>query len=168
MDDEQSQHPARRLSGSLARILREFSRDYEGRITAGIRARGYPTFRHCHQVVFANIGLGQVRVTELARSARITQQAMGKTLRELEKLGYIERAVDTQDRRAKAIRLTPRGVQLVAVAVEVAEEVHGEYARKVGEPTFSDLEARLRDAASRLELNYLPSSWAADHTDSSQ
>lgn len=166
MQDEHSQQNTRRLSGTLARILREFSRDYDRRIARGIQARGHPRIRLSHQVVFANIGLGQTRVTELAECAQITQQAMGKTLRELEELGYIERATDEQDRRAKAIRLTQRGLQLVADAVEVAEEVHAEYAARIGESEFAELETRLRETARKLQLDYLPPSWADDNAGS--
>ncbi len=162
MQDERSQRDTRSLSGTLARILREFSRDYDRRIERGIQARGHPRIRLSHQVVFANIGLGRIRVTELAECAQITQQAMGKTLRELEELGYIERAVDEQDRRAKAIRLTPMGLQLVADAVEVAEEVRGEYAARIGESELAELDTHLREAARKLELDYLPTSWADD------
>ena len=164
MQDEHSQQNTRRLSGTLARILREFSRDYDRRVAQGIQARGHPRIRLSHQVVFANIGLGRIRVTELAECAQITQQAMGKTLRELEALGYIERAVDEQDRRAKAIRLTQRGRQLVADAIEVAEEVRGEYAARIGAADFAELDTRLREAARKLELGYLPASWADDTT----
>jgi DNA-binding MarR family transcriptional regulator len=165
MQEEHSQQNTRRLSGTLARILREFSRDYDRRIAQGIQARGHPRIRLSHQVVFANIGLGRIRVTELAECAQITQQAMGKTLRELEELGYIERAVDEQDRRAKAIRLTQRGMQLVADAVEVAEEVHGEYAARIGASELAELDCRLREAARKLELDYLPPSWADEATE---
>lgn len=159
-DDEKSQGATRRLSTNLARILREFSRDIDRRVTHKLRERGHEDFSQSHQVVFSNMGLGRTRVTELAERARITQQAMGKTLRELERLGYIERSVDPSDRRARAIRLTPRGIQLVEDAVSCFEEVRREYADKIGERELDDLEERLRSAASRLELDYLPASWA--------
>jgi DNA-binding MarR family transcriptional regulator len=159
-DDEKSQGATRRLSTNLARILREFSRDFDRRVTHKLRERGHRDFSLSHQVVFANMGLGRTRVTELAERARITQQAMGKTLRELESLGYIERSVDPSDRRARSIRLTPRGIQLVDDAVSCCEEVRQEYAGKIGERELDELEERLRSAASRLELDYLPTSWA--------
>ncbi|MEE4144418.1 MAG: MarR family transcriptional regulator [Halieaceae bacterium] len=159
-DDEPSQGATRRLSTNLARLLREFSRDLDRRVTHKLRERGHTDFSLSHQVVFANMGLGRTRVTELAERARITQQAMGKTLRELESLGYVERSVDPRDRRARAIRLTPRGIQLVEDAVGCFEEARREYAAKIGERELDELEERLRSAASRLELDYLPTSWA--------
>lgn len=159
-DDEQSQGATLRLSTNLARILREFSRDLDRRVTRKLRERGHSDFSLSHQVVFSNMGLGRTRVTELAERACITQQAMGKTLRELESQGYIERSVDPSDRRARAIRLTPRGIKLVHDAVCCFEEARQEYAEKIGERELAELEQRLRSAASRLELDYLPTSWA--------
>ena len=60
-----------------------------------------------------NLGMGAVRVTELAERAQVTQQAMGKMLKEVERMGYIARDVDKEDKRAKEIRLTETGVALV-------------------------------------------------------
>ena len=82
--DQVHQSPTRHLSNTLARVLRELSRDFDRQVTRRLRERGHSDISLSHQVVFANMGLGRSRVTELAESAHITQQAMGKTLRELE------------------------------------------------------------------------------------
>ena len=103
---------------------------------------------------------GAVRVTELAERAQVTQQAMGKMLKELERLGYVARDVDGGDKRAKEIRLTPRGIELVSQSLEVVEEVREYYAQRIGEQELAELESRLRDAVGKLELDYLPESWA--------
>lgn len=160
--DQIHQSATRHLSTTLARVLRELSRDFDRQVTRRLRERGHSDISLSHQVVFANMGLGRSRVTELAECAHITQQAMGKTLRELEKLGYIERFIDEADRRARVIRLTPWGTQLVEDAIASAEEVRREYAARIGRAELDELEARLRDAAIRLELEYLPPGWAQD------
>ena len=150
----------RRLSTTLPRILREFSRDFDRRVTRKLRARGHTAISLSHQIVFSNLGLGSTRVTELADRAQITQQAMGKTLRELENLGYLERVVDSTDRRARAISMTDKGLALVEDAVACIEEIRGEYAEKIGLQELEDLETSLREAAAKLELDYLPRLWA--------
>lgn len=151
---------ARQLSGSFARVLRELAQDCDRRILQAVQARGHPDLRPAHRVVFSNLGLGRARVTELAERARVTQQAMGKTLKELENLGYIERAVDGSDRRARAIRLTDRGVQVVEEAIEADAETQAFYAEKAGSDTLEQLDQLLREVAVKLELDYLPLSWA--------
>ena len=83
---ETNQAIAYRLSNNLSRLLREFSRDFERRIWQGIASRGYTDIRPSHSAVLANLGMGAVRVTELAERAQVTQQAMGKMLKELERM----------------------------------------------------------------------------------
>ena len=158
---EQNQDIAQRLSNNLSRLLREFSRDFERRIWQSLDARGYPDVRPSHSAVFANLGMGAVRVTELAERAQVTQQAMGKMLKELERMGYVSRDLDSEDKRAKEIKLTELGIQLAADSLEVVAEVRQYYAEKIGERELANLEASLREAMCKLELDYLPESWAA-------
>lgn len=157
---EENQSIAYGLSNNLSRLLREFSRDFERRIWEGLAARGYPDIRPAHSAVFANLGMGDVRVTTLAERAQVTQQAMGKMLKELERMGYVVRDIDTGDKRAKVIRLTPRGVELAADSLAVVDEVRAHYAVKVGTQALDHLESSLRGAVQKIELDYLPESWA--------
>ena len=147
------------LSNNLPRLLREFSRDYERKIYERLVERGYPDIRPSHSQVFANLGLGAVRVTELAERARVTQQAMGKMLKELERLGYITRDTDDADRRARVIRMTQKGIDMTAVCLEIVNQLYTEYAEKIGHRRLEELEERLREAVGLLELDYLPESW---------
>jgi DNA-binding MarR family transcriptional regulator len=156
---DQNREIAYRLSNNLPRLLREFSRDFERRIWEALASRGYPDIRPAHSHVFANLGLGAVRVTELARRAQVTQQAMGKMLKELERMGYVSRDVDQSDRRAREIHLTQRGIDLAADSLEVVDEIYAQYAEKIGEKRLAELQESLREAVGLLELEYLPESW---------
>lgn len=156
---ENNQAIASPLSNNLSRLLREFTRDFERRIWQGLAARGYPDIRPSHSAVIANLGMGAVRVTELAERAQVTQQAMGKMLKELERTGYVARDIDGGDRRAKEIRLTLRGMALVADSREVVSQVRSHYANKIGARQLDELEESLRDAVHKLQLEYLPETW---------
>ena len=158
--DNNNQATAQQLSNNLSRLLREFSRDFEHRIWRGLAARGYPDTRPSHGVVFANLGPQGIRVTELAARARVTQQAMGKMLKELERLGYVTREVDREDKRAKEIRLTERGAALAADNVAVASEVRAYYADLIGTRLLEDLEGSLRQAVDKLRLHNMPEAWS--------
>lgn len=161
---ENNQAIACRLSNNLPRLLREFSRDFERRIWQGLEQRGYPDIRPSHSAVFANLGMGAVRVTELAERAQVTQQAMGKMLKELERMGYVARDIDSGDKRAKEIRLTQRGVALAMDTLEVVDQVRSYYGHKIGSQLLDELEANLRQAVRQLQLDYLPESWADSAT----
>lgn len=156
---ESNRDIAYKLSNNLPRLLREFNKDFERKIWERLIARGYTDIRPAHSHVFANLGMGSVRVTELAERAQVTQQAMGKMLREIERLGYVARDVDESDKRALEIRLTERGIQLARDSMEVVDEVYALYAEKIGEETLSTLESQLRHAIKKLQLEYLPESW---------
>jgi len=156
---EQNQAVASQLSNNLSRLLREFSRDFERRICDGLAARGHPNVRPSHSAVFSNLGTGAVRVTELARRAQVTQQAMGKMLKELERMGYVARDIDASDKRAKEIRLTRRGIELATDSQAVVEEVRAYYSKRIGPGLLGMLETNLREAVRSLHLDYLPDSW---------
>lgn len=156
---ETNREVAYQLSNNLVRLLKEFSKDFEHRVLQIMHQRGYEAIRPSHSAVFANLGLGAVRVTELAERARVTQQAMGKMLKELERMGYVARDVDGLDKRAKEIRLTSAGIALVEENMKAVAQVRLEYARRIGEEELDELESRLRDAVNKLKLHYLPESW---------
>src|SRR3954463_325514 len=84
-------------------------------IVDGVVGAGYPQ-KPSHSAVFAQLGRqpGGSRLTELAKGANMTPQAMGELVDELEQLGYVRRTPDPGDRRAKLIALTGRGEDCVA------------------------------------------------------
>src|SRR3954464_6596496 len=86
------------------------------RIVDGVVGAGYPQ-KPSHSAVFAQIGPDGARLTELARRANMTPQAMGELVDELEELGYVVRRPDPSDRRAKLIMLTGLGADCVAAGV---------------------------------------------------
>src|SRR6476661_9371320 len=75
------------------------------RIVDGVVGAGYPQ-KPAHSAVFAQISPEGSRLTDLARGANMSPQAMGELVDELESLGYVERRPHPADRRAKLITLT--------------------------------------------------------------
>ena len=156
---ELNQDVAYALSNDLVRLLFEFAKDFEHRILKALQDRGHPDIRPSHRILFSNLGFGAVRVTELAERAQVTQQAMGKMLKEVERLGYIRRGIDETDKRAKEIRLTDLGLKLVQDSMEVVAEVRHYYAQRIGPDQLDQLEEQLRNAVRKIGLEYLPESW---------
>ncbi|MEP4484724.1 MAG: MarR family transcriptional regulator [Halioglobus sp.] len=156
---ETNREIAHALSSNFARLLMEVGGDFDRCVLARLHQAGYADIRPAHQTVFANLGTGAVRVSELAERAQVTQQAMGKTLKELERRGYIVRSVDTHDKRAKAIELTDKGEAMAQFALRIQAQVRQEYAIKIGVEELDALEQQLRTALGKLRLNYLPETW---------
>jgi DNA-binding MarR family transcriptional regulator len=86
-------------------------------VAEGAASAGHPV-RPAHSAVFGQMTAEGSRLTELARGANMTPQAMGELVDELEGLGYLVRTPDPTDRRAKLIMLTESGHQCVAAGVE--------------------------------------------------
>ena len=134
----------------LNQLLLEFGGDYQRRIIEGVHRCGHTLIRPAHCSVFANLDMGAVRVTELAEHAHVTQQAMGKMLKELERIGYVVRDIDGSDRRAKKIRPTERGNALIVDIKAVTREAWLYYVARIDESTLIALEHQLADCVRKL------------------
>lgn len=91
-------------------------------IVDGVVGAGFPQ-KPSHSAVFGQISSEGSRLTELARGANMSPQAMGELVDELEELGYVERRPDPTDRRAKLIVLTPRGHECIAAGVATIQGI---------------------------------------------
>lgn len=109
--------------------------------------RGHGDIRPAHSKVFEVIKGKGSRVTDMAADASMTKQAMQYLVDDLERLGYAERIPDPVDRRAKLIRLTPRGRECVVFAREAFAATEAEWASKLGAEKMEQLRAIL------VELN---------------
>ena len=147
-----------KLSNNLSRLLLELARDFEKRALEKVHERGHTQIRRSHSSLFSNMGFSAVRLTELAERAGITQQAMGKLVKEMEEEGYVRRSIDESDKRAKIIELTDLGKRLVSDSIEIVDEILEEYKGVLGQEGIEDLNNVLRSSASALKLKTARSS----------
>jgi DNA-binding MarR family transcriptional regulator len=113
------------------------------RIVDGINAAGYPQ-RPAHSAVMAHIDIdGGTRLTRIAARANITPQAVGELVDDLERLGYVVRQPDPDDRRAKRIVLTGRGRDCVAAAFDTIAALEAELEAALGADALAELHATL-------------------------
>ena len=80
----------------------------------------------------------------LRRRLGISKQAAGKTIDRLEELGYVRRSGDDADRRRKLARLTPRGVEVLALSAMIFEDIRSRWAGTLGAGRLAELESGLR------------------------
>lgn len=112
-------------------------------IVDGVVGAGFPQ-KPSHSAVFAQITMEGSRLTDLARGANMTPQAMGELVDELEELGYVERQPDPTDRRAKLIVLTDRGRACVAAGVSTINGIEDRITQILGERGHTQLRSLLR------------------------
>lgn len=132
----------------LGRLATRVSRALQADTTRYLHERGYPVTMSHNQVL---IPLDQegTRISELARRASISAQAVGKLVDELTTLGLVQRQVDPTDRRARIVTFTDRGRELLRTALERLESQHERVATILGSDrydAFAEDLARLADA----------------------
>lgn len=107
-------------------------------IVEGVVGAGYPQ-KPKHSAVFAQISPEGSRLTELARKANMTPQAMGELVDELVDMGYVVRRPDPNDGRAKLIVLTKRGRDAVAAGLQTIEGIEEQVTQILGERGHQEL-----------------------------
>jgi DNA-binding MarR family transcriptional regulator len=89
------------------------------------------------------------RPSELAARRGMTKQAVNYLLGELERLGYLERRADPDDRRSKRVALTPRGERAAHTIRDAVRGIERDWQKQLGRERFAELRSLL------LELNEL-------------
>ena len=106
-------------------------RHMEQRILAVVADAGHP-ITLAQARIFQRINHRGSRLTGLAESAQLTKQAAGFLVDQLERAGYVERVPDPHDGRARVIRITRRGYEVIAVATAEQAKIEAEWARHLG------------------------------------
>ena len=107
-------------------------------IVDGVVGAGFPQ-KPAHSAVFAQIVPEGSRLTDLARGANMSPQAMGELVDELEQLEYVVRHPDPTDRRAKLIVLTPKGRDCIAAGMATIEGIEQQLTELLGERGHREL-----------------------------
>ena len=105
---------------------------------------GYDDLHPRHASVLAYLDEDGIRATELARLSGLNKQIVGRIVDELEELGYVERRADPQDRRAKLIFPTRRGLAQLRRGDEIVADIEARHARAVGGRTYAAFRDVLR------------------------
>ena len=138
--------PGPPLIGALLRMPLETVRRH---ILERLHEHGFDDLEAAHLVVLQYPGPQGTRPSELAARLRISKQALNYQLGQLQRLGYLEREADPDDRRSRRIVLTERGYATIPVIREAVSEVEATWAQQLGPERFARLRALL------VELNDL-------------
>ena len=99
--------------------------------------------RRSHGVVFEMLDPGGSHVADLARRARMTRQAMGELVDDLERLGYVERRPDPRDGRAKLVVLTAKGERTMRDGISAVSDLEARWTAHLGAEQARALRAAL-------------------------
>jgi DNA-binding MarR family transcriptional regulator len=112
-----------------------------------LHEQGFDDLDAAHLNVFQYPGPQGARPTELATRLRTSKQALNYVLGELERLDYLERQPDPDDRHSKRVALTKRGTAAIHVIREAVAELETAWSKQLGPKRFAELRKLL------LELN---------------
>jgi DNA-binding MarR family transcriptional regulator len=130
------------LIGALLRMPVDAVRE---RILAGLHEDGFTDLNAAHLTLLRYPGPENRRPSELATEARVTKQAMNYLLGELERLGYLSRRDDPEDRRSKRVHLTERGHAVVRTIRGTVGRIEAEWEDELGPARFATLRGLLID-----------------------
>jgi len=116
------------------------------RMMDGLRERGHAQLRYSHGFLFQQLVEGARPVGEIAANLGVTSQAVSKSVRELEALGYVSRSADPDDARVRRVALTDRGRDAVDAAREIREALNSRFASALGDERAAATAAALADA----------------------
>jgi DNA-binding MarR family transcriptional regulator len=139
----------RRLIGEL---LRNPNAARVRHVERGFAAAGHAAIHPPHLPVFEYVDHERgSRITDLARHANVTAQAMSEVVAYLERHGYVERVADPSDGRAKLVRLTARGGELYGVARRLIVELESKWAGRIGDRKLRELKRLLGELWDAIE-----------------
>ena len=108
-------------------------------------AKGHPGLKLSYGQVLTLIGPEGGRMQAMAALHKVSKQAIGAVVNELQGLGYIERRPDPDDARQVLLHFTAAGLGLITDSVAAIDEVESQLRALVGREALAQLQAALRD-----------------------
>jgi DNA-binding MarR family transcriptional regulator len=114
-----------------ARVLSLMARNEQVPLAlSNLAARGRLSASHIH--ITRHLALEGSRLTDLARHANMSKQAMGKLVEQCEAWGLVTRLDDAQDARARRIVFTPAGLAWLQAFGQAVAQAQAELSAAVG------------------------------------
>jgi DNA-binding MarR family transcriptional regulator len=93
----------------------------------------FPGLRTRHYRLLTFVPDGGIRPARMVELSGLTKQALAQALEPLEQGGYVDVVPDPADRRARVVRLTARGREVIAAIHDMQESYERRWAERVGE-----------------------------------
>ena len=137
---------------SVGQLLIRSARLYNERAIPRAREElRLPQLRPSHLALMPYIDLEGTRLTEIARRAGTSKQAVAQLVADLEQMGMVSRRPDPDDGRAKRVTFTRRGQNMMLRGIGVLDAIEQELRAEVGDPTMDELHDALRRVCAALE-----------------
>src|SRR3954447_6277716 len=140
----------------LMGLLDSATEAYLAEVRRELEKAGYEDIRPTHGCVFRFVREDGMRLTELAMYAGMTKQSVGELVDDLVDQGYVERTPDPQDRRAKLICLTDKGVEAQRKGFGLIDEIEARWAARFGPERVAALREVLEEIVAEKAPHAVP------------
>ena len=93
----------------------------------------FPGLRTRHYRLLTFVPDGGIRPARMVELSGLTKQALAQALEPLQQGHYVDVVPDPADRRARVVRLTPRGREVIAAVLDMQASYERRWAERVGE-----------------------------------
>lgn len=121
--------------------------------------QGHPDVRPAYGFALQAIGPNGATASELGRRLGVSKQAAGKTIDQLERLGYANRISDEADARRKRVELTAHGIDMLTKSARIFDRLRADWAKTIGADRLRALEADLRATAGATGFRWDAAGW---------
>ena len=129
---------------------------YRVALARGLRERGFTDLRDADWALVRYLHhSGGASVTEIARHYDVTKQAASQHVASFVRRGYGTRTRPGDDGRVRMVELTDKGRAARRAAIEIADGIEAELARRLGRDTL-DSWRRVTDALIEIYLHEAP------------
>lgn len=135
----------------LGLLLRLAHQHWTQAVEASLDEAGFGDIRPPHANVFTFARPEGIQVSELTKLAHVRKQTMTQAVEELERLGYVERRPDPNDRRARLVFLTERGKGVRPIAMATGRLVDERWAEIAGSEEIEQIKHALQRLLGRLQ-----------------
>jgi DNA-binding MarR family transcriptional regulator len=142
----------------LATLVRRLHLTIRAEVLDYVRDHGYRDLTPPQLYVLQSPGPDGLGPTELARRTLMTKQALNHLLARMEASGYLERHDNDEDARARVVRVTDRGRDVMRLMVEASQILQHRWAGLIGPERMTALLGTLADLDAHVAVETLAGS----------
>jgi DNA-binding MarR family transcriptional regulator len=124
---------------NIGRLLNNAVRRFEARVLELMDERGHAGTRIAQLSLIRNLDVEGTRLTELARRASMSKQAMGELIDQCTELGLVDRMADPRDGRARIVKFTRAGLGWLNAFRDAIDAVEREMRAELGKTTMDTI-----------------------------
>jgi DNA-binding MarR family transcriptional regulator len=128
---------------NIGRLLNNAVSRFESRVLELMSRSGHPQARISHVSLTRNLDLNGTRVSELARRAGMTKQAMGELVSQCAALKLVVANIDPSDKRARIVQFTRAGRRWLEAFRRAVDQAEREMRDEVGAMSMDVLRGAL-------------------------